>query len=137
MIKLLFAISAVFVSYVVYALVGEQIEINAQASQEKPARPVVTVKPSRTRAVRKSAKAKKAKPLATVAVEKGAPEPIVLAANAIRGYLVNNGATTVAKLARELPEGKKTIQLGIERLVQEGAITHKTVGRAKVVALTA
>jgi hypothetical protein len=136
MIKLLFAISAVFVSYVVYALVGEQIECNAQASQEKPKQPVVTVKPSRTRAARKPATPAKAKPLATVVMERSAPEPIALAANAIRDYLANNGITTVAKLNRELPEGKKTIQLGIDRLVQDGTIILKTVGRAKAVALT-
>jgi predicted DNA-binding transcriptional regulator AlpA len=63
------------------------------------------------------------------------PERVGLTAGDIWHYLTENGATSVAKLVRELPEEEKIIQRSIGWLAQEGKITLDTVDRVETVAL--
>ena len=64
-------------------------------------------------------------------------ERIGLSAGNIWHYLAENGATSVAKLVRELPEEEKIIQRSIGWLAQEGKITLDIVDRVETAALKA
>ncbi len=134
MFEALFSATVVFFVYTAYALVGEQVAISAQARPtKKPAQPKAPVTATKAGALKKKATAEK-KPAGTAKVKKS-QDPVIVTADAIRRYLAKNGDTTIAKLTRELPAGKTTIQHSIDNLVQEGAITQTTQGRAKAVAL--
>ncbi|MBD9355180.1 winged helix-turn-helix domain-containing protein [Methylomonas albis] len=92
---------------------------------------------------KKSSPAKKAPKKPETAV----PEPVAatseisasertgLTAGSIWHYLSENGATSVTKLIKELPEEEKVIQRGIGWLGQEGKITLSIVDRAEMIAL--
>jgi Winged helix-turn-helix domain (DUF2582) len=76
------------------------------------------------------------KPVAAIP-EMAMPERVGLTAGNIWHYLTENGATSVAKLVRELPEEEKIIQRSIGWLAQEGKITLDTVDRVETIALKA
>jgi hypothetical protein len=67
--------------------------------------------------------------------EISASERTGLTAGSIWHYLSENGATSVIKLIKELPEEEKFIQRGIGWLGQEGKITLSIVDRAEMIAL--
>jgi hypothetical protein len=135
------------------------VEANAKAEQtptvkvtkkltETPtaaiAPPTETEQPKTTKTTaKKSSPAKKApkkpetavpEPLAATS-EISASERTGLTAGSIWHYLSENGATSVTKLIKELPEEEKFIQRGIGWLGQEGKITLSIVDRAEMIAL--
>lgn len=63
------------------------------------------------------------------------PERVGLTAGDIWHYLDKYGATTVAKLVRELPEEEKIIQRSIGWLAQEGKIALDTIDRVETISL--
>jgi hypothetical protein len=63
------------------------------------------------------------------------PEQVGLAAGSIWHYLAENGATSVAKLVKELSEEEKIIQRSIGWLAQEGKITLNVIDRVETIAL--
>ena len=63
------------------------------------------------------------------------PEQVGLAAGSIWHYLAENGATSVAKLVKELSEEEKIIQRSIGWLAQEGKITLNVVNRVETLSL--
>ena len=63
------------------------------------------------------------------------PEQVGLAAGSIWHYLAENGATSVAKLVKELSEEEKIIQRSIGWLAQEGKITIDVVNRVETLSL--
>ena len=67
--------------------------------------------------------------------EMAMPEQVGLAAGSIWHYLAENGATSVAKLIKELSEEEKIIQRSIGWLAQEGKITLDVVNRVETLAL--
>jgi hypothetical protein len=103
-----------------------------------------TEQPNTTKTTaKKSSPAKKAPKKPETAV----PEPVAatseisasertgLTAGSIWHYLSENGATSITKLIKELPEEEKFIQRGIGWLGQEGKITLSIVDRAEMIAL--
>lgn len=151
MIESLFALSIGFLGYIVYALVGEQVAGNAGTTAKRTtqsAKPLTagtkTETATASKAKPKAAAKKKApakatataKSTATVAKKKPAAKPVSPPVNPVIAYLEKNGQTSIAKLTRELPDGKQAIQDNIDRLLQDGKITQKTVGRAKTIALS-
>ena len=62
-------------------------------------------------------------------------ESVGLTAGSIWHYLAKNGATSVAKLVKELTEEEKIIQRSIGWLAQEGKITIDVVDRVETLAL--
>jgi len=62
-------------------------------------------------------------------------ESVGLTAGSIWHYLAKNGATSVAKLVKELTEEEKIIQRSIGWLAQEGKITLDVIDRVETVAL--
>ena len=134
MTEVLFYLSVGFVGYVAYVLVDEQ----RRANPGPELAPIVNPKSSTTKAPRKTATAKKAKSVSATkspaaAIKKTVAKPVDPTSDAILAYLGKNGATTIAKLARELPESRKVIEGRLERLIAEGAISQTTIGRAKAV----
>ena len=91
-------------------------------------------KPSPDQKPAKKAQAVAAKPVAATP-EKTIPERVGLTAGHIWHYLAENGATSVAKLVRELPEEEKIIQRSIGWLAQEDKITLDTIDRVETLAL--
>ena len=63
------------------------------------------------------------------------PDRVGSTAGNIWHYLTENGATSVAKMLRELSEEEKIIQRSIGWLAQEGKITLDTSGRVETIAL--
>ena len=136
MTEVLFCLSVGFVGYVVYVLVDEQ----RMPIPEAPVEPVVTTKPTGHGATPKKDRPTKAKSASAIkpttkAIKKAAPKADNVTPDPILAYLGKNGLTTVAKLTRELPESRKTVEDKIARLIQDRAITQTTIGRAKAVAL--
>jgi hypothetical protein len=93
-----------------------------------------TKKPSPDQNPPKKAQAVAPQPDAS-APEIAMPERVGLTAGNVWHYLTENGATSVAKLIRELPEEEKIIQRSIGWLAQEGKITLDTVDRVETIAL--
>lgn len=62
-------------------------------------------------------------------------ESIGAAAGSIWQYLDSNGATTIAKLVKELSEDEKSIQRGIGWLMREDKITLTAINRVETVVL--
>ena len=91
-------------------------------------------KPSPAQSPAKKAQAAAAKPVSATP-EKTMPERVGLTAGQIWHYLAENGATSVAKLVRELPEEEKIIQRSIGWLAQEGKITLDVIDRIETLAL--
>jgi len=131
MTEVLFCLSVGFVAYVVYVLVDEQIALNPVVPKE----PILTAKPPRPRATRTTASATKTRSEATA--KKSIPEDFDRTSTAILAYLGENGLTTIAKLARELAENRKTIEEKVDRLIQKGDVSLTTFRRAKAVDLVA
>jgi hypothetical protein len=135
MTEALFYLSVGFVGYVAYVLVDEQRRGNPSLSSGS----VITITPPQTKPPpRKTATAKKAKAVSAkkspaAAIKKTVAKPVDPTSDAILAYLGKNGITTVAKLARELPESRKMIEDSIGRLIQEGTISQTTIGRGKAV----
>jgi hypothetical protein len=82
----------------------------------------------------KKTQAVASKPIAAVP-EMAMSERVGLTAGSIWHYLAENGATSVAKLVRELTEEEKITQRSIGWLAQEGKITLDTVDRVETLAL--
>ena len=72
-----------------------------------------------TKAIPKKAPVEATKPVVAMP-EITMPEQVGLAAGSIWHYLAENGATSVAKLVKELSEEEKIIQRSIGWLAQEG-----------------
>ena len=87
-----------------------------------------------TKAIPKKAPVKATKPVVAMP-EITMPEQVGLAAGSIWHYLAENGATSVAKLVKELSEEEKIIQRSIGWLAQEGKITLDVVNRVETLAL--
>jgi len=130
MTEVLFCLSVGFFAYVVYVLVDEQKPLNLTV----PERQVITVKPSRTKKSLNTAVSAKAKPK-SANNKKSAAKSAEATSDAILSYLEKNGLTTVAKLSRDLPDGRKVIQVNIDRLIQKNVLTHTLIRRAQAVAL--
>ncbi len=62
-------------------------------------------------------------------------ERVGLTAGSIWHYLSENGATSVAKLVRELPEEEKIVQRSIGWLAQEDKITLEIIDRVETLGL--
>jgi hypothetical protein len=111
----------------------------AKAKTEPPVALVVAVespkKPSPAAKSPKKSQVVASKPV-VASTEIAPSERVGLTAGSIWHYLVENGATPVAKLVRELPEEEKTIQRSIGWLAQEGKITLDTVDRVETIGLT-
>jgi hypothetical protein len=91
-------------------------------------------KPSPDQKAPKKAQAVAQKPVAATP-EVPMAERVGLTAGSIWHYLAENGATSVAKLVRELTEEEKIIQRSIGWLDQEGKITLDIVDRIETLAL--
>ena len=132
MTEVLFCLSVGFVAYIAYVLVDEQ-------KGNQPAKPVAKARPPKTKAPKKTA-VKKAKPAtakkpSATNQRKPATQTASKTPDTIISYLSKNGQTTVAKLSKELPGGRKAIEETLNRLIEAGAISQSTMGRAKAVAL--
>jgi hypothetical protein len=109
--EVLFCLSVEFVAYVVYVLVDEQ----RTPIPGVPVQPIVTSKPTKPGTTPKAARATKAKSASAIkstakAIKKVAPKADRVTPDPILAYLGKNGLTTVAKLTRELPESRKTVE---------------------------
>jgi hypothetical protein len=91
-------------------------------------------KPSPDQKTPKKAQVVAPKPVAATP-EMTMPERVGLSAGSIWHYLTENGATSVAKLVRELTEEEKIIQRSIGWLAQEGKITLDVVDRVETIGL--
>jgi outer membrane biosynthesis protein TonB len=102
--------------------------ITAAVTQGKPKKPSPTPK--------SPGKAKDVAPKTAVSTtEITVSERVGLTAGDIWHYLDKQGATTVAKLVRDLPEEEKVIQRSIGWLAQEGKITLDTIDRVETISL--
>ncbi|MFI3135380.1 MAG: winged helix-turn-helix domain-containing protein [Methylococcaceae bacterium] len=110
--------------------------VATKTSPAKPKKPVVDTKASTPTkpVVPKVATKTPSQPVA-VELDISIPESIGIAAGSIWQYLDSNGATTVAKLVRELSETENTIQRGIGWLTREDKITLTVINRVETVAL--
>ena len=132
----------IFVLYIFYLIMKKSKTTTeqpvAKAKAEQPIAPVATKatpkKPSPDQKPAKKAQAVAPKPVAATP-EKTIPERVGLTAGHIWHYLAENGATSVAKLVRELPEEEKIIQRSIGWLAQEDKITLDTIDRVETLAL--
>ena len=102
--------------------------IAAVATKATPKKPSPDQKPP------KKAQAMAPKPFEATP-EMAMPERVGLTGGSLWHYLAENGATSVAKLVRELPEEEKIIQRSIGWLAQEGKIILDTVDRVETLAL--
>ena len=91
-------------------------------------------KPSPAPKIPKKAPVEATKPVVAMP-EMAMPEQVGLAAGSIWHYLAENGATSVAKLIKELSEEEKIIQRSIGWLAQEGKIMLDVVNRVETLAL--
>ena len=103
--------------------------VTVVAAEESPKKPSPAPKsPKKSQVV---------EPKPVVASTEIAPsERVGLTAGSIWHYLAENGATSVAKLIRELPEEEKIIQRSIGWLAQEGKITLDIIDRIETIGLT-
>ncbi|MEQ1638685.1 MAG: winged helix-turn-helix domain-containing protein [Methylococcales bacterium] len=115
-------------------LVKAKQPVATEVSQEKPKKPVAEVKPTISKPAPKITKKAAVKPVAQ-AKEISMQELVGTTAGSIWRYLDTNGATTVAKLIRELPEDEKIIQRSIGWLAQEDKITLTIIDRSETIAL--
>jgi hypothetical protein len=109
-----------------------------KAKAETPVASVVTKETPKKTGTDKSSpkKAQAAAPKPAAATpEMPMSESVGLTAGSIWHYLDENGATSVAKLIKELSEDEKIIQRSIGWLAQEGKITLAVVNRIETIAL--
>lgn len=148
----------IFVFYLFYLYFAMK---NSKTTPEKPAsktpvsksktkaeKPVVNavditaeMKPATPRPAPKAPKKVKtetAKPTVTVAdsPEISMSDRVGLTAGTVWHYLSANGATSVAKMLKEVQEDEKIVQRSIGWLAQEGKITLDTIDRVETIALT-
>ena len=132
----------IFVLYIIYLLMKKSKTTTEKpvpkAKAEQPIATVVTKatpkKPSPDKKTPKKAQAVAPKPVAATP-EKTMSESVGLTAGSIWHYLAKNGATSVAKLVKELTEEEKIIQRSIGWLAQEGKITLDVIDRVETIAL--
>ena len=139
----------IFVLYIIYLIMKKpKTTTEKPVPETKAEQPIAAVetkttpkKPGPDLKTPKKAQAVAPKPVAAtpepVAVTPEIPmsERVGLTAGSLWHYLSENGATSVAKLVRELPEEEKIIQRGIGWLAQEGKITLAVVDRVETLAL--
>ena len=130
----------IFVLYIIY-LIMKKPKTTTEKPVPKAEQPIATVvtkatpkKPGPDQTSPKKAQAVVPKPVAATPGMTN-PERVGLAAGSIWHYLVENGATSVAKLIRELPEEEKIIQRSIGWLAQEGKITLDVIDRVETIVL--
>ena len=113
-------------------------KLATKAKDEQPVAALVTKaipkKPSPAPKIPKKASVEATKPVVLTS-EMTMSEQVGLAAGSIWHYLAGNGATSVAKLVKELSEEEKIIQRSIGWLAQEGKITLDVVNRVETLAL--
>jgi predicted DNA-binding transcriptional regulator AlpA len=104
---------------------------------EKPVAVVKETKPKQPNPEAKTPKKPKAEvsKLVVASPEIDMPERVGLTAGSIWRYLDENGASSVAKLIKDLPEEEKIIQRSIGWLAQEGKITLEIIDRVETIAL--
>lgn len=132
----------IFVLYILYPIMKKSKTTTEKAAPkvkaEQPVAAVVTKaipkKPSPASKSPKKVPVEATKPVMAMP-EITMPEQVGLAAGSIWHYLAENGATSVAKLVKELSEEEKIIQRSIGWLAQEGKITLDVVDRLETVAL--
>ena len=132
----------IFVLYFIYLIMKKpKTTTKKPAPKAKAEQPIPTVvtkatpkKPSPEKKTPKKAKAVVTKPVAATP-EMTMPERVGLTAGSIWNYLAENGATSVAKLIRELTEEEKIIQRSIGWLAQEDKITLAIIDRAETITL--
>ena len=135
----------IFVLYILYLIMKtpktstEKPAPKAKAKTEQPFTTITTKatpkKPSPDHKPAKKAQAVAApKPVAETP-EMAMPERVGLTAGTIWHYLAENGATSTAKLIRELAEEEKIVQRSIGWLAQEGKITLGTIDRVETISL--
>lgn len=136
MTEMFFAVSVIFVGYVIYVLVDEQLAIaNTLVIEVNPGLPVAAANLSTTRPARDHAKATKVRTVAETIIRNNMPELVGIAAGRVWRYLNKKGSTPVAKLVRELSDDNKTVQRSIGWLAREGKITLNNIGRVETIAL--
>jgi len=129
-----------FVLYIIYLIMKKPKTITEKpvSKVEQPIAQVATKaapkKPSPDQKAPKKVQAVAPKPVAATP-EMAMTERVGLTAGSIWHYLAENGATSVAKLVRELTEEEKIIQRSIGWLDQEGKITLDIVDRVETLAL--
>ena len=132
----------IFVLFIIYLIMKKPKTTTEKpvpkAKAEQPVATVVTKampkKPSTDQKTPKKAQVVAPKPVAAMP-EMAMPERVGLTGGSLWHYLAENGATSVAKLVRELPEEEKIIQRSIGWLAQEGKITLDIVDRVETLAL--
>ena len=129
-----------FVLYIIY-LIMKNPKTTTEKSVPKAEQPIAKAaikaapkKPSPDQKAPKKAQAVAQKPVEATP-EVPMAERVGLTAGSIWHYLAENGATSVAKLVRELTEEEKIIQRSIGWLDQEGKITLDIVDRVETLAL--
>jgi hypothetical protein len=130
----------IFFLYIIY-IIMKKPKTTPEKSVPKAEQPIATEvtkatpkKPSPDQKIPKKAQAVAPKPVAATP-EMTMPERVGLTAGSIWHYLTENGATSVAKLVRDLTEEEKIIQRSIGWLAQEGKVTLDTVDRVETLAL--
>jgi hypothetical protein len=129
-----------FVLYIIYLIMKkpktttEKPVPKTEQPIAKAATKVTPKKPSPDQKAPKKTQAVAQKPVAATP-EVPMAERVGLTAGSIWHYLAENGATSVAKLVRELTEEEKIIQRSIGWLDQEGKITLDIVDRVETLAL--
>ncbi len=132
----------IFVLYIIYLIMKKSNTTTEKpapkAKVEQPTAKVATKptakKPSPEPTPKKTQTVTASKPVAA-APEMPMAERVGLTAGSIWHYLAENGATSVAKVVRELTEEEKIIQRSIGWLDQEGKITLNIVDRVETLAL--
>ena len=109
-------------------------DVKAEQSVAAVATKTIPKKPSPASKTPKKPPVEATKPVEAMP-EMTIPEQVGLAAGSIWHYLADNGATSVAKLVKELSEEEKIIQRSIGWLAQEGKITLDVVNRVETLAL--
>jgi len=135
----------IFVLYIIYLIMKKsktttekpapkaKVEQVEQPTAKVAAKPTAK-KPSPEPTPKKTQAVTASKPVAA-APEMPMAERVGLTAGSIWHYLAENGATSVAKVVRELTEEEKIIQRSIGWLDQEGKITLNIVDRVETLAL--
>jgi hypothetical protein len=133
-----------FVLYIIYLIMKKpktttekpmpEAKAKAEQSIATEVTKATTKKPSPDQKAPKKVQAVAPKPVAATP-EIPMSERVGLTAGSLWHYLAENGATSVAKLVRELPEEEKIIQCSIGWLAQEGKITLDIVDRIETLAL--
>ena len=139
MLEVSLSLVAGFAAFTAYTIIGSEIQDNR--TQPKTALKPTTTSKSPSKPVVKTAKpvaapAKKpttAKPKAATA--KTPADPVATTTKAIMTSLKKNGSMTVAKLAKELNTDAATLQLAMDKLINDKKITTLKRGGYPALAL--